>query len=582
MKELGCIVPRCIVPRCIVPRCITPFLAATLALGCVPPGRFSLRDPVWHDPDQQPFGPRPPEYVASPLWEASDADIFRPLTRIFAARPAEEAIDVNAFDEVPDSSWFTNRLSLARLRPDELERGPCTEHGPSSSGPWTVTGAEDAAAAPVLLVRDASGVNYRLSVDGLVQGARASAAEVIVSRLYYGAGYFVPCSRIILLDRSQLSLAPDAQRQTVGGGHQALGATDLAAVYENALHSSDGRMRALLTQLPEGSSVGPFAFQGVRGDDPNDVVPHEDRRELRALRLLAAWVDHVRPPQESTLALWIETSKDQGYLRHAMVGFDDCLGKLWEPPRLARRIGYSHYFDVGATLDDWLTLGLRKRPWESARFGASGKVLGYYRTVDFEPEAWKPVYPNAAFGRMSERDAAWMARILLGFGNEELAAVMAAAELDDPALEHELTSVLQGRRDRILERYLTRVSPLTRPQIRPSTRSELCLEDLELARGTAPSARAYAVSAYAAGVTLPPVAQVRLTIGNRVCASLPRQAGADVQAPRYLIVDWVAQTVGQTAAFPARIHLYDFGDSGLRVVGLERPGSFEPPLVPPG
>jgi hypothetical protein len=183
---------------------------------------------------------------------------------------------------------------------------------------------------------------------------------------------------------------------------------------------------------------------------------------------------------------------------------------------------------------------------------------------------------------MSERDAAWMARILLGFGNAELAAIVAAAELGDPALEQQLMSVLEGRRDRILERYLTRLSPLTRPEIHPASANELCLEDLELERGTAPSARAYAVSAYAAGVTLPAIAQVRHTIGDRVCAPLPRQAGADVRAPRYLIVDWVAQTTGQPAAFPARIHLYDFGESGMRVVGLERPGSFDPPLVPPG
>ena len=145
----------------------------------------------------------------------------------------------------------------------------------------------------------------------------------------------------------------------------------------------------------------------------------------------------------------------------------DCLGSIWEPPMLGRRIGQAYYLDFPYVGEDLVTFGLIQRPWDDLRFGPSGPVFAYYDVEHFVPEDWRPGYPNPAFGRMSERDAAWMARIIAKFSDEHLRAVIAQAKLNDEFLERELFRLLKGRQTKVLKRYLAELSPLAHPQLKP-------------------------------------------------------------------------------------------------------------------
>src|SRR5689334_5570956 len=76
--------------------------------------RFPLRAPLVADPDMRPWGPMPEEYISPLVWDGADKLLFLPLTNAFWWPLGRPAINVNAHDEVPDSSWYTNR----RLTPE--------------------------------------------------------------------------------------------------------------------------------------------------------------------------------------------------------------------------------------------------------------------------------------------------------------------------------------------------------------------------------------------------------------------------------------------------------------------------------
>jgi hypothetical protein len=565
--------------------------------------RFPAKGPLWDDPDRRPF-PGPPEEYFSPFgWDAANQTIFRPISRAFAVDPAGEAVNVNAWDEVPNSSWFENRLGRRALSPEDIAEGPCRTPAPGSSGPWTVTGAKPNGANPGFIIKTEDGRRYLLKFDGIDQGPRATTADVVVSRIYHAAGFFVPCNRVAYFDASILRIDPEAEAEDDHGDDVPLEQHHVDAVLSKALRTPDGRYRASASLFIDGRPIGPFTYQGVRDDDPNDIVPHEDRRELRGSRLLAAWTNHFDAREQNTLAAFVETSKGRGHVRHYIIDFGDCFGSVWEPPMLGRRIGHSYYLDFSYMAEDFLTLGVVTRPWDVARFGPTGPVLGYYEAELFEPEPWRPGYPNPAFSRMSERDAAWMARIIARFSDAHLETLIDTASLADEALRRVLFEVLRRRRDEILKRYLDRLSPLAHPRIalfasRADARGApparwVCLEDLAVSSGiSAANDRLYAARAFR-GAPLEPAGQrpIRRPKPNEVCVELPRAfsiratSSASLDAPEraYVVVDVWAGTRSHES-FPLRVHLYGHGVAAdapalldeYSVVGLERPDERNP------
>ena len=61
------------------------------------------------------------------------------------------------------------------------------------------------------------------------------------------------------------------------------------------------------------ASLRSLRWYETRSDDPNDVIPHEDRREQRGLRLIAAWLNHDDTRAQNTVDSWDLRPRPAGY-----------------------------------------------------------------------------------------------------------------------------------------------------------------------------------------------------------------------------------------------------------------------------
>ncbi|WP_437479189.1 hypothetical protein WME75_32810 [Sorangium sp. So ce1014] len=583
--------------------CSLPLLALLSAACSGDVRRFPLRDPVWRDADLNPVSvpcspdpealrddPQhrlctPAPYESSFAWDAADNLVFRPVTRFFAVDPGGEAVNVNSLDEVPDSSWFTNRIGKQPLSAEELVRGPCgdrTLDDEAPDGSWVIDMGKPNGANPGFRIKVEGIGKFMLKADPSEQPERATGATAIAARLYHAAGFWAPCDSVVYLKPSVLKLSPGLTVTDNSGTTRPFDQAALDGVLAKASKRGD-RVRMVASRWLPGRALGPFKYEGTREDDPNDVIPHEDRRDLRGGRLLAAWLNHFDSREQNSMDVWLAEDGDDkdaspGHVRHYAIDLGDCFGSEWEWEDISKRLGHAYYFDVEYALLDFATLGIPERPWDRATRDPQGDIFGFFSDRDFRPEDWRGGYPNPAFARMTELDGAWAARALARFTPELIEAAVRTGDFTAPRHTAFLIDKLIQRKRAILARYLTRLSPIA--DVALASPAELCGVDLARRTGVARAQDLRYEAAMYAGEVLSPRAGpvVRPSPDGRVCLSLPHIAtdgGAPDDAPsRYAIVDLLN---GQ-APGPLRAHLYDLGPRrGYKLVGIERPDEADPP-----
>ena len=169
-------------------------------------------------------------------------------------------------------------------------------------GPGRSIAAKNDGVMPGFTVRDTAGQVWFIKFNPPGYPAMATGTEVVVTKLFWALGYHVPEVHIASLRPDQLAIDETAthhaaQRQRAVGSS---GRTS-RALLGKAHREEDGTYRVIASKALEGKPVGGFRFYGTRSDDPNDVVPHEHRRELRAYGTFAAWVNHVDSKSINTL-----------------------------------------------------------------------------------------------------------------------------------------------------------------------------------------------------------------------------------------------------------------------------------------
>ncbi len=426
--------------------------------------KYSLEPPLTVDFDMEDI-PEPKERVRSTYYDFLYAtfgsqikqgfDLPRNVRKL-SGKP-KEAYNVDPFGEVPDSSWFTNRNAKRPLTLAEIQRGPNRGTGPAA-GLWTVIQAKTEGISPGFLIRDSMGDIYQLKFDPPDYPEMATAAEVIASKLYYAAGYNVKENYIVLFARDRLTLDAKATTKDRYGRTRPMTHDDLEAILSRVARRSDGRYRAVAGKFLDGIAKGPFSFEGVREDDPNDWIPHEHRRDLRGLRVFCSWVNENDFREGNTLDMYVEED-GRRFLRHYLIDLGSSLGSDTTHPNIDR-IGNEYILDAGEIAKSVFSLGLYRRPWKGSSQRGSHPNVGFLEAEIFEPARWKPNYPVLPFENMTRQDAFWGTKLVLSFTDEQIRAAVKSGEFSDPGATELLTRVLIERRDKIGRYWLSQVNPL--------------------------------------------------------------------------------------------------------------------------
>ncbi len=364
--------------------------------------------------------------------------------------------NINSIDEVPDSDWFTNRIFARPVSIEELLRGPDTLSGPAP-GKLTVTRAKESGVTPGFTLKDSSGRTWFVQFDAPGQSEAASGAVVVATRLFHALGYFQTENYIAILDPSLLEVDPKAKMDTPSGKVRPMTPDDIRKVLQRADRRPDGTYRMIASLAVPGRVIGGFKYAGSRMDDPNDIVPHEHRRELRALKVFGAWINLVDMKALNTLDTVI-SENGRGVVRHYLQDVGSTFGTGALAPREWDE-GYEFLYEKDKMMKRMVSVGFYLQPWQRIPYEEYESV-GRFEGDRFQPEDWKPRVPTAAMLQARADDNFWAARRVMAFSDDMLRAVVKTGQYSDTAAEKHLAEVLIKRRNKIGQAYLPAVNPL--------------------------------------------------------------------------------------------------------------------------
>lgn len=507
-------------------------VALASAGGCAyRPARFADRPPVHDVADDAPIAVPRRRVVHEPIWLA-DVYVRRPLMDALDAAVTPEAGDINALDEVPRSSWFD---------PDEATVTAQTYPGPPRP-PLAVLGEAVDAGQGGFRVVDARGHRYEIRVDPADRPGLRTGAAVIASRLVRALGYRTPDVEIASLGIDDF-LVDERARLSDGS------LLDVEAILRTGPPPIEGRYRTSVTRWPLGIDLGPAPIGGSRDDDPNDRVPHRDRRTLRALRVIGAWLK-LRAIGPRSIADAYLGPPGQGHVRHFLVGLDDALGA-----GDVVREGDPEPDTQASPLVSFLSLGFARSsrpPPTQTKMLAVGEL-----SFDPEPERFAPPDPFEPMERLLPGDAYWAAKRISALSHEQILSAVRAAELDEEASAY-LVEALERRRRTLVAHVYAKVSPLTAFRLEGEA---LTFEDRAIAEGFAdPSTSTYEASFL--GVDGREVSGRRRT-SHGMHLALP----ASARSLDYLVIRLRVSRGALAAPRPVEVHIVR-GGGEARIVGV--------------
>jgi hypothetical protein len=519
--------------------------------------RFYRDDPISREPESQDASGAAVHDIKS---------IYEMTYNLFvtsAHKPSGlRAKNINTIDEVPDSSWFTNRIGTTAMTPEQMTRGANISAPPDPSK-WILTREKTAGVHPGFTAKDAKGETWFLQFDPPYYDEGATGAVAVASRIFWALGYNQVELFLTTFDPQKVEFDPNATIRRPSGERTRFNRDDMNAILERVAKKRDGTYRVVAGRLLPGQVIGGYLFQGTRPDDPNDVVPHEHRRDLRALRVFGAWTNLTDLKAANTLDTILPENGRmvvKHYLQDVGSTFGMC-NELYEWD-----LSYEYFYQGDATRKRLFSFGFALSPWQTIPYKQYYPSIGRFEADQFDPKQWRPQTPTPAYMEARDDDAFWAARRLAAFSDALIRAAVRAGEYSDPNAATYLGDVLIKRRDKILALYLTAINPIVTPRL--DAAGQLTIENAAIAAGVVKGQPTYRASWMlfdnATGATKP------LSMTESQTTTLAAPAGLPTAPGSYIQVDIAADLAGYpTWKQPIKTH-FRRTPQGWQLVGLER------------
>ena len=443
--------------------------------------RFYPDDPIAREPESQD---------ASKAAAYDQSQMYELLYNLFVTsgyKPSGlRAKNINTIDEVPDSSWFSNRVGARPFTNEELVRGANVGEPPDPSK-WVLIREKTAGAHPGFTAVDAKGETWFLEFDPPEFPEGATAAVAIATKIFYALGYNQVESFLTTFDPKKTTIDPKATVRRPNGKRTPFSHDDMNAILERVARKPDGTYRVVAGRLLPGRILGGYQYAGTRPDDPNDLVPHEHRRELRALRVFGAWTNLTDLKAANSIDTVI-TENGKSIVKHYLQDVGSTFGMCndfheWD-------LSHEYFLEGPPSRKRLFTLGFGLSPWQTVDYEEYPSV-GKFEGKVFDPRKWRPQTPTTAYMELRDDDAFWAARRVAAFTDDRIRAAVHTGEFSDPKAEKHLADVLIERREKIKSIYLTQINPIVNPTL---TAKGLTFENAAVAGGVAQGTVAYRAS----------------------------------------------------------------------------------------
>jgi hypothetical protein len=523
----------------------------------------STKDPHFYPDD--PIVREPESKDASKAQEYEIGSLFEMTHNLFVTagyKPTGvRAKNINTIDEVPDSSWFTNRIGTTAITTDQIARGPIVGAPPDPSK-WVLIREKTAGAHPGFTAKDAKGDTWFLEFDPPYFPEGATGAVAVATKIFWALGYNQVESFITTFDPKNSEIDPKATVKRPSGARTRFTRDDMNVVLENVARNADGTFRVVAGRLLPGKILGGFQYAGTRPDDPNDIVPHEHRRELRALRVFGAWTNLTDLKAANTLDT-LQTVDGRSIVKHVLQDVGSTFGMCndlyeWD-------LSYEHFYQGDTTMKRLVSFGFALSPWQTIKY-VEYPSIGKFEGDRFDPRAWRPQTPTTAYMELRDDDAFWAAQRVAAFSDELIRAAVHEGHYTDPNAEKYLGDVLIKRRNKIASTYLPAINPVVSPQLDANGR--LTFENAAAKAGVATDPATYRASWMRFDNATGQTQAISETRSSTTSIDAP--SGLPTGAGSFVAVDIAVDSAGHpTWVRPVRTYFQRNGN-GWKLVGLER------------